>query len=235
MLYLTLVRHGETRGNAEQIIQSRTGGELTELGFAMAQALGRSLQDEVFTRIYSSDLNRCQQTTKGIVSQIKDQVPEVQYTAQLRERDYGDWEFMPGKVIRDKMVLEGLPDHKRHHVEVPNGETYEETVARAGLFFSEICKIIDEAEDGQAENILAVSHGIFKMCFMDYLLGNSDLELKNVTVDQFNKVPPNTARTRFSVSKLKAGDNNNVKRCITFTHVYCAEHLKDVQLDERKH
>ncbi|CAG7829438.1 unnamed protein product, partial [Allacma fusca] len=64
----------------------------------MAKSLGVHLKDEVFTRIYSSDLERTRLTTKYLVSQLNTDVPKVKFTPLLRERNFGDWEFLPTKV-----------------------------------------------------------------------------------------------------------------------------------------
>lgn len=58
------------------IIQSHTPGQLTERGVSMAERLGIHLADEKFTRIYSSDLKRCHDTTLNILKQSSHHVPE---------------------------------------------------------------------------------------------------------------------------------------------------------------
>ncbi|CAG7815792.1 unnamed protein product [Allacma fusca] len=156
MFYFTIVRHGQTTNNVAKIVQSRTGGELTPLGIEMAKSLGRHLKDEEFTRVFSSDLHRCQQTTENIVSQLNKKPDTIQYTPMIRERDYGDWEFLSTEIEVKKRLEMNLPDNKKHHVDIPNGETYEDCKKRAGQFFSEILKIIDGAAENEGENILRI-------------------------------------------------------------------------------
>lgn len=130
-----------------------------------ASCLGRLLaeEDETFTRIFSSDLHRCVQTTAQILEQLKTKLPEVIYTAQLRERvrmnynepihllleyiivcfclqDYGDWELQKADIqaILDKISEMKLESYEHHRIEVPNGETYEETKERGAKFF-QVC------------------------------------------------------------------------------------------------
>ncbi|CAG7815791.1 unnamed protein product [Allacma fusca] len=221
MHYFTIVRHGQTPVNVINHVQSRTGGELTPLGVNMAKSLGRYLKNEIFTRILSSDLHRCRLTTENIISQMTVETPPVEYTKILRERDYGDWEFLPGQVTQDKRIEMNLPKEKDFQVDVPNGESYQDCLLRAGRLFSGICKIVDESSESIDENILAVSHGTFINTFVDYLMSSPLLEIKNETT---GPIPPmlNTCRTRLAISK--SGDQ---KRTVTITHLFNADHLKD--------
>ena len=53
---------------------------------SQAKSLGEFLKSEKFTRIFSSDLKRCRDTTANIVSNLQTNVPEIKYDAVLRER-----------------------------------------------------------------------------------------------------------------------------------------------------
>ncbi|CAG7837644.1 unnamed protein product [Allacma fusca] len=224
MIYFSIVRHGETPYNVAGIVQSRTGGELTPRGANMAKSLGVHLKDEVFTRIYSSDLERTRLTTKHLVSQLNTDVPKVKFTPLLRERNFGDWEFLPTKVCVMKTQEMGLLPYQHHLVDIPNGETYEECQQRAAQFFAEILKIVDEADDNQDENILAISHGILLTVLIENIVFHPDkYDILNFNDEELKTKADNTSRTRFSISKLKTGET---KRLITFTHFFDVEHLK---------
>lgn len=68
---------GETVANVGRIIQGHSHGELTERGISMAEHLGRHLSEEKFTRVFSSDLKRCHDTTRHILKHSSDgDVPE---------------------------------------------------------------------------------------------------------------------------------------------------------------
>lgn len=191
----------------------------------MAKCLGKHLKDESYTRVYCSDLQRCRDTLENIISTMTTSIPEVQYTPLLRERDFGDWEFLHGKVVSDKMTEMNLPEYKTQCVDVPNGETYKECRKRAARFFSEILKVVDESNANEEENILAISHGILITCFIENLVENPAIyDVVNFNEDQLTHRINNTGRTRFSINKVEPGSNQ--KRRITFTHFFDTEHFK---------
>jgi broad specificity phosphatase PhoE len=61
---VTLIRHGESNGNAAGVSMGFTPGYLTETGRHQAKMLNQSLREffpsfDVFDGIYCSDLRRC--------------------------------------------------------------------------------------------------------------------------------------------------------------------------------
>jgi broad specificity phosphatase PhoE len=96
---ITAVRHGETEGNIKRIVQSHTGGRLTERGREQAKQTGSQLAGEEFNAIYVSDLRRCIET-------IEIMMPNARYipTMQLRERSNGiydgrSWDDLPVSIF----------------------------------------------------------------------------------------------------------------------------------------
>jgi broad specificity phosphatase PhoE len=224
MAYITIVRHGQSESNLAGLVESRSEGKLTETGIETARTLGKFIKDEKFTRIYSSDLNRCRETVEHVVSQLETTVPSVTYRADLRERDFGDSELAPAKTVWDTIMKAGIPLHLAHTVEAPNGEPYENARERANNFLQEIFALVDTGTESSAENILVVTHGVFIRCLLDNILENPDLyEVQNADEELRERVPKNTCRTRFSVGQIK--ENPNGKRAISFTHYFDLEHL----------
>lgn len=89
-IYLTLVRHGETPENKNNIFQGHLDTILSEEGIRQASLVGIRLKDEKFSHVFSSDLTRARMTAEAIVSrsnccsQIK-----VREDSRLKERGYG--------------------------------------------------------------------------------------------------------------------------------------------------
>ncbi len=143
----TLVRHGETIQNKDRIIQGHLPGELSERGKSQVRKTGRELASTDFTHIFSSDLNRCKQTT-GILSKHHEST-KVTYDERIRERFFGDWE---GLAYED-----GMWDSRKGnllHQSAPGGETMDNHKSRAIEFINE--KL---GEFNENDNILVVSHG----------------------------------------------------------------------------
>src|SRR5690606_24497129 len=84
---ITAVRHGQTTGNINKIVESRVGGVLTDRGIEQAIALANTLKNETFNTVYCSDLQRCQDTAKHIL--VHHPELSLQLRPQLRELDKG--------------------------------------------------------------------------------------------------------------------------------------------------
>jgi len=229
MVILTVVRHGQTEMNRDQIVQSRTHGDLTPEGVKMAENLGQHLKNEKFTRVYSSDLKRCHDTTLNILKHSNHTTSEqIVLNKILRERDYGDLEFLPCKTVEDILEKSDRSQFGHHNVPIPGGESYTDVMKRCAHFIEEMCKLADTSDDKQ-ENVLVVSHGVWILGFFDYLAANPDaFDLQNY--EHEGPVPPrkvlNTARTKLHIGKTN--DQNNRKRSIKFFDIVCTAHLDDV-------
>jgi len=90
-----LIRHGESRGNAERRFGGHTATPLSELGRAQAEAAARALASEGITAIYSSDLLRAVQTAEPLARATGLAIEE---TSAFRERSVG---LMEGLTFED--------------------------------------------------------------------------------------------------------------------------------------
>jgi broad specificity phosphatase PhoE len=81
-----LVRHGESRGNAERRFGGHSPTPLSALGHRQAEATARALASENVTAIYSSDLLRALQTAEPLARAAG---LRVEQTEAFRERSVG--------------------------------------------------------------------------------------------------------------------------------------------------
>lgn len=135
---LFLVRHGETVGNAAQILQGQTQGELNDAGFAQAEEVAVRFSAEPIAAFYASDLHRAIQTCRIIA---RPHGAEVLTTDLLRERGWGS---LTGRFIPDLQQIT-FPD---------DVETLEAMFQRARSFLD----LVRTKHAGQA--VVAVGHGI---------------------------------------------------------------------------
>ncbi len=112
MATVLLVRHGRTTANASGVLAGWTPGVgLDETGRAQAQALARRVAVLPVVRVWSSPLQRCQETAAELVAVDGPPLtkgrrraatgtarPPVELDAQLGECHYGDW---TGKALKD--------------------------------------------------------------------------------------------------------------------------------------
>ncbi|HBU29532.1 MAG: phosphoglycerate kinase [Thiobacillus sp. GWE1_62_9] len=137
---ICLIRHGETRWNAEGRIQGHTDIPLNETGRAQALAMAFNAAHHRFHAIYSSDLLRATETAQVLAQR---EALEVKLLPQLRERHFGlfqgltaaqgaerhpeayahyiardlDYDFGTGESLRGfaERVVDGIDWLVRHH------------------------------------------------------------------------------------------------------------------------
>src|ERR1043165_8652665 len=90
-----LIRHGQSKGNAERRFGGHTATPLSARGHRQAEATARTLKSESITAIYSSDLARAMETARPLAKMVG--LP-VNGTSAFRERDVG---VMEGLTFED--------------------------------------------------------------------------------------------------------------------------------------
>ena len=139
MIYLVIIRHGETIENANHICQGQQHGELSALGIRQVKQLSLSLKDEPMDVIYSSDLQRAIDTAQEILNFH----PGLSLMTDplLRERSLAAWE---GKPFPENWAWEYIPE---------GAETNQDMMDRAKLFIEKIMKTHD------GKRVVVVTHG----------------------------------------------------------------------------
>jgi len=174
-----LIRHGQSKGNAERRFGGHTATPWSARGRNQAEATARTLKSESLTAIYSSDLARAMDTAKSLANMTR--LP-VQGTSAFRERDVG--------------VMEGLTfeDAAQQHPEqyaallrrdfeyvLTGGESYRQLLDRAR---QKLHEIIEENRGGK----IAVFSHTGTICILAlHLMGALDApELKPVWISSAN-------------------------------------------------
>jgi 2,3-bisphosphoglycerate-dependent phosphoglycerate mutase len=174
-----LVRHGQSKGNAERRFGGHTATPLSARGRNQAEATARTLKSESPTAIYSSDLARAMETAKPLANMTG---LSIQSTTAFRERDVG--------------VMEGLTfeDAAQQHPEqyaallrrdfeyvLSGGESYRQLLDRA---VQKLDEIIEEHRGGK---IVVFSHTGTICILALHLMGALDApELKPVWISSAN-------------------------------------------------
>ncbi len=159
MAKLLITRHGQTKENADGIMQGKEHGNINEKGFEQINKLIERLKDEKIDKIISSDIPRCKITTKEILGKIN---APVKYTNLIREKDNGEWAGKKHKDIKWEDV-EGTFETRK----TPKGENLLEVRERGRKFFKELTKKFKDKDI----TILIVAHGAFLKIFIGDLLG----------------------------------------------------------------
>jgi broad specificity phosphatase PhoE len=174
-----LIRHGQSRGNAERRFGGHTATPLSARGRNQAEATARTLKSEAVTAIYSSDLARAMDTAQPLAKLTG---LSINGTNAFRERSVG--------------VMEGLTfeDAAQQHPEqyaallrrdfeyvLTGGESYRQLLDRAREKLDQII------EDNRGGKIAVFSHTGTICILALHLMGALDApELKPVWISSGN-------------------------------------------------
>ena len=177
--YVLLVRHGQSKGNAERRFGGHTATPLSTRGRNQAAATARTLRSESVTAIYSSDLARAMDTAKPLANMTG--LP-VNGTSAFRERDVGVMESLTFEDAAQQHPEQYAALLRRdfEHV-LTGGESYRQLLDRARQKLDEI---IEENRGGK----IAVFSHTGTICILAlHLMGALDApELKPVWISSAN-------------------------------------------------
>jgi len=155
---LLLARHGESETNASNAFSGRANPELTPRGIEQAKQAGLKLSalDLRPDRVFTSEMRRCQQTTRLILDAADCGELLVTCNHALNERDYGLLTGMDKHLAAEKFGKEQVQRWRRSYAEAPpDGESLQDTAARVLAYYVRI--ILPEVMKGGTT--LIVSHG----------------------------------------------------------------------------
>ncbi len=110
-----ILRHGQSTYNSQGRIQGRSDlSVLTDRGRADAELTGKALQGATFAAVYSSPLQRAQQTAVTVFDCFSER-PAIQTDDRLLEIDLPLWETMLNTEVREKYAAEYQAWHERPH------------------------------------------------------------------------------------------------------------------------
>ena len=149
LYHFTLLRHGESVGNAERRFQGQADFPLTDLGQAQARRLAKKWHADgtTFDRVISSPLLRARQTAEIICNQLK--IP-IDFDPDLMEVDNGIIAGLNSEEASGVMTPPALFNNYTHYGK--SGESRWELYLRAG-------RVVQKLVDSPPGKTLVVSHG----------------------------------------------------------------------------
>lgn len=159
---IILIRHGQTKWNAQGRFQGQSDTELLPEGIAQAKLLAQHFPLTKLDAIYCSDLSRARQTAQPIADKFK---LKVQPCSRLREMNFGVWEGMLFDDINKKW-----PDAMRKFfddplcVNIPEAENFEELEQRAVQAVEEIIT------NNNGKTVAIVAHGAVNKAVLGHIM-----------------------------------------------------------------
>src|SRR6185436_8321639 len=174
-----LIRHGQSKGNAERRFGGHTATPLSARGHKQAEATARALKSESLTAIYSSDLARAIETARPL---SKLTGLQIHSTNAFRERSVGVMEGLTFEAAAQQHPEQYAALLRRdfEHV-LTGGESYRQLLDRAR---EKLDEIIEQNHGGK----IAVFSHTGTICILAlHLLGALDSpELKPVWISSAN-------------------------------------------------
>lgn len=141
------IRHGQTDWNAEYRYQGQQDIPLNDIGREQARRNGRMLAqllpDPSNHALYCSPLGRTRQTLALILQEAgwqgSDWAQSVEYTTDLLEISFGDWEGWTLEEIREREPEDyWAREENKWATSMPNGESYEVLAGRVGRWLARL-------------------------------------------------------------------------------------------------
>jgi len=174
-----LIRHGQSRGNAERRFGGHTATPLSARGHRQAELTARTLKSESLTAIYSSDLARAIETARPL---SKLTGLQIHSTNAFRERSVGVMEGLTFEAAAQQHPEQYAALLRRdfEHV-LTGGESYRQLLDRAR---EKLDEIIEQNHGGK----IAVFSHTGTICILAlHLMGALDSpELKPVWISSAN-------------------------------------------------
>jgi len=169
---ITLLRHAQSTANLKGVLAGRIDGiSLSPEGLAQADRLAEALQAITFDQIFTSPLQRCQETIAPLLKRTKQRSVR---SKSLLEMDYGKWSGKKLALLAKKKEWASIQSAPSRFT-FPDGESFEEMRSRLVAFIEEKRKVGGE--------ILLVTHGdVIKVVLAHYLGTPLDL-FQRITID----------------------------------------------------
>lgn len=176
---ILLVRHGETAGNAERVVQ-RPEVPLNERGIQQAAQLAARLFDLGFAHVLSSDLVRARMTAAPLAARGA----LIEETPLLQERNFGDLRGVPYAELTEDPFAPGYVP--------PNGESVEAFHRRVARAFA----LIVERRRTLSGPLVVVTHGLLCRALLANHAAACALpeHFDNTSLTQLDSDPPFTVR-----------------------------------------
>lgn len=183
MAYLALVRHGESEYNVKGWWTGWDNPPLTERGHDEARMAGEEISHVSWDCAYVSDLERAQETLKEIKNILHKEDLPTTISADIKERDYGDFTAKNKWDIQKELGEETFQKIRRSwDFPPPHGESLKQVYEREVPYFEK--EILPKLTDGK--NVIVASSGNALRALIKYIenVPESDIPTLEIATGQ---------------------------------------------------
>ena len=155
-MILYIVRHGQTDWNLAHRFQGSQNLQLNSTGQKQAEQLAERLRTIPFDAVYSSPLDRAQQTARAIAAAQGIGSEKILLDQRVREYSFGAWEGVQiDEVQTQQKALWDTYRHRPSAFQIEGSENFNERYRQMQEFYKDLIRY-----DGKKRNVLLVCHGI---------------------------------------------------------------------------
>ncbi len=178
---LVLVRHAKSQDQEENRMSGQHNCPLAPSGWLQASELGIELANYEFDYIFSSDLERCVDTTRGVLRHNKHiDHSKISYAEELRERSGGSIEGLTFTQIRRMIPPKKYKLWRRDYFEPPPmGESLKDVEDRVIPFMKEF--VFPLVNDNK--NVLVVAHSGVLRTIIRYIKASDETEIVKLEIE----------------------------------------------------
>lgn len=199
-MWIYIVRHGETDGNRDRIVQT-PNTPLSVLGHEQARQFANAYAHIPASHILCSDYARAKSTAS--VLHEKHNCP-LTFSELLRERNFGE--------LRGRAYDDIAHDFFAEDYHPEGGESHTQFVARMGQAWQYISKLAND----QKGDLVVVTHGLVLRSLLSDILNIpphslAQTDIKNTCVTKINRLDHSSIPVLCDVGHLdiSADDNTN--------------------------
>ena len=178
---LVLVRHAKSLDQEQNRMSGQHNCPLAPSGWMQASELGMELANYEFDYIFSSDLERCVDTTRGVLRHNKHiEHTNIFYAEELRERSGGSIEGLTFTQIRRMIPPKKYKLWRRDYFEPPPmGESLKDVEDRVIPYLKEF--VFPLVNDNK--NVLVVTHSGVIRTIIRYIKASDESDIVKLEIE----------------------------------------------------
>lgn len=167
-MLIYIIRHGETNGNRNGVLQGWSNQPLNDNGRKLAVVTAKALANVQFDVAYSSPLSRANETAEIILRYNNNPTPKIIIDQRIKEINFGEWEGLG--ITKENF---SIPSERFNEFysdtfnfpHSPSGESTWDVVKRTGDFLNEVLN----NPEYQQKTILVATHGFALRALLHHL------------------------------------------------------------------
>lgn len=168
-----VIRHPQTQWNLQWILQWHLDSPLTDFGIETANKLANNLKEKNITKIISSDLWRCKQTSNIIWKELG---LDYEIDRLLRERDFWDYNGKDKEETKNKIDLDDF------ELVLPNWESIKQMSERVIDFINNFQEKYNLTKE---DNVLLVAHHWIVLSLLYYSTNKDNIKFYQNIIWEF--------------------------------------------------